>query len=316
MKIFESLDIAETFPNAVLTIGNYDGLHLGHKKIIEQVKERARAISGTSMLMTFDPHPLSILRPDNHLGLITPPEVKKRLIEEMGIDVLLVVPYTAEFGAISPESFIKDILLGKVGIKGLIVGYDFRFGKGGRGDVGMLKAFSEIYDFFFDVVEAITLDGEKIGSNRIRKLLIEGDVKKAEHFLGRPYAVMGTVGSGQGRGKGIGFPTINLQTNFEIMPKEGVYVSEVEVDGFRHPSVTNIGRNPTFDGSVLTIETFLLDFSGDLYGRPVTLYFRQRIRDEVKFESVEQLVDRIKQDVAVAKSYFRLSQTDQHVVES
>ncbi len=307
MKILDSLDIAETFPNAVLTIGNYDGLHLGHRRIIEQVKERAAAISGTSMLMTFDPHPLSILRPHNHLGLITPTEVKERLIEEMGIDVLLVVPYTSEFGAISPESFIKNILIGKLSIKGLIVGYDFHFGKGGRGDVGMLKAFSELYDFSFDVVGAITLDGEKVGSNRIRNLIIEGDVEKADRFLGRPYSIMGTVGTGEGRGKGIGFPTINLQTAFEIIPKEGVYISEVEFDGIRHPSVTNIGRNPTFDGTDITIESFLLDFSGDLYGREVTLYFCERIRDEMKFGSVEALVDRIRQDAAIARNYFHLS---------
>jgi riboflavin kinase / FMN adenylyltransferase len=308
MKIFESLDITETFPNPVLTIGNYDGLHVGHKKIIQEVIEKAAAVSGTSMLMTFYPHPLSVLRPDNHSGLITPPAIKSQLIEEAGIDVLIIVPFTAQFREVTPESFVKDILLGLLSIKGLIVGYDFRFGKEGRGDIGMLKAFSEVHGFFFEVVSAVTLDGDKIGSNRIRRLLVEGDVRKASRFLGRPYMVKGTIAKGQGRGKGIGFPTINLETNFELVPKEGVYITEAKANGRLYPSVTNIGHNPTFGENQLTIETFLLDFDGDLYGTEVSLLFHERIREEMKFESVEALVDRIRIDVGIARRYFLLPQ--------
>lgn len=305
MKIFESLEITEKFPKPVLTIGNYDGLHIGHRKIIKRVIEKAASISGTSMLMTLQPHPLSILKPEKHMGYITPLEVKKKLIAEAGVDVLLVVPFTKEFSAISPESYVKDILLATLGIKGLIVGYDFRFGTEARGDVGMLKAFSEIYDFYFEVVEAITLSGEKIGSNKIRKLILEGDMNKTERLLGRPYMIIGNIIKGKGRGKGMGFPTINLRTDFELIPKRGVYITEVEIEGRRHPSVTNIGYNPTFEEEIgLSIETFIIDLSDELYDRQVSIYFRDRIRDEIKFDNAEVLLKRIRTDVEIARRYF------------
>jgi riboflavin kinase / FMN adenylyltransferase len=304
MKIFESLDIAEKFINPVLTVGNYDGLHVGHRAIIAEVKSRARAINGTSMLMTFHPHPLTIVGVGEHLGLITPILLKKRLIEEAGVDVLIVVPFTEDFRKTSPESFVSDILVGLLNIRGLVVGYDFRFGAGGRGDTKVLRDLSGRYDFFFDVVEAITLAGEKIGSNRIRRLILEGDVRKAAMLLGRPYALEGRVARGDGRGKTIGFPTINLLTEFELIPKGGVYVTKAEVDGRQYQSVTNVGYNPTFDGKSLSIETHLLSISEDFYGKEVSLYFHDRVRDEVKFEAVDQLKERIGMDVEIARAYF------------
>jgi riboflavin kinase / FMN adenylyltransferase len=304
MITFESLNNFVKFPNPVLTIGNYDGIHLGHKQIIEIVKTRAAEISGTSMLMTFNPHPLSVLRPDNHLGLITPVSIRKRLIEESGIDVLLLLAFTDEFRLTDPEAFVGDILVGKLGIKGLVVGYDFKFGKEGKGNTDILRALSGRYDFFFEIVEAITLNNEKIGSNRIRKLIMTGDVKKAEVFLGRPYIIEGRVSRGYGRGGGIGFPTINIVTEFEVIPKNGVYISEVRVDDKTYRSVTNIGRNPTFNNLDSSIETFILDFSENLYDKEVSLYFHERIRDEIKFNNADELKQRISMDVQAARSYF------------
>ncbi|MFZ2799030.1 MAG: bifunctional riboflavin kinase/FAD synthetase [Syntrophorhabdus sp.] len=306
MQVFESLDFEEKFANPILTIGNYDGLHLGHRKIIERVEIKARENKGTSMLMTFHPHPLTILKPDRFIGLITPLPVKKRLIEEAGIDVMFIISFTDEFHLISPESFVENILVQKLGIKGLIVGYDFKFGKGGKGNVKYLAAKSTQYGFFFDIQEAITLDNEKVGSNRIRRMIQEGDVKKAGLHLGRPYMIEGTVMAGDGRGRTIGFPTINLQTEFPLMPGRGVYVSSVEIGGKRLPAVTNIGFNPTFDGQSLTIETYIMDFSQDLYNQKVALYFLDRIRDEVKFSSVDELKDRIRKDVEIARAYFTI----------
>ena len=306
MQVFESLDFEEKFANPILTIGNYDGLHLGHRKIIERVEIKARENKGTSMLMTFHPHPLTILKPDRFIGLITPLPVKRRLIEEAGIDVMFIIPFTDEFHLISPESFVENILVQKLGIKGLIVGYDFKFGKGGKGNVKYLAAKSTQYGFFFDIQEAITLDNEKVGSNRIRRMIQEGDVKKAGLHLGRPYMIEGTVMAGDGRGRTIGFPTINLQTEFPLMPGRGVYVSSVEIGGKRLPAVTNIGFNPTFDGQSLTIETYIMDFSQDLYNQKVALYFLDRIRDEVKFSSVDELKDRIRKDVEIARAYFTI----------
>ncbi|HNQ46127.1 MAG TPA: bifunctional riboflavin kinase/FAD synthetase [Syntrophorhabdus sp.] len=306
MQVFESLDFEEKFANPILTIGNYDGLHLGHRKIIERVEIKARENKGTSMLMTFHPHPLTILKPDRFIGLITPLPVKRRLIEEAGIDVMFIIPFTDEFHLISPESFVENILVQKLGIKGLIVGYDFKFGKGGKGNVEYLAAKSTQYGFFFDIQEAITLDNEKVGSNRIRRMIQEGDVKKAGLHLGRPYMIGGTVMAGDGRGRTIGFPTINLQTEFPLIPGRGVYVSSVEIGGKRLPAVTNIGFNPTFDGQSLTIETYIMDFSQDLYNQKVALYFLDRIRDEVKFSSVDELKDRIRKDVEIARAYFTI----------
>jgi riboflavin kinase / FMN adenylyltransferase len=304
MKTFKSLNNFDKFPNPVLTIGNYDGIHLGHRKIIERVKALAAEISGTSMLMTFDPHPLSVLKPDNHLGLITPVNIRKRLIAESGIDVLLLLPFSDEFRLTDPEIFVADILVGKLGIKGLVVGYDFKFGRGGRGDTHILKHLSGQYGFSFESVEVITLNNEKIGSNRIRKLIMTGDVKRAEFFLGRPYAIEGRVLRGYGRGGDIGFPTINIETEFEVIPKNGVYISEVEVDDKKYWSVTNIGYNPTFNNQEKSIETFILDFSDNLYGKDVSLYFYERIRNEIKFNNIDELKQRIGIDVQTARAYF------------
>jgi riboflavin kinase/FMN adenylyltransferase len=308
MRIFESLDFSERFVNPVLTIGNYDGLHLGHKRIMERIQEKARDLNGTSMLMTFHPHPLTILRPDKFIGLITPLHVKKRLIEEAGIDVLIIIPFTDDFRDITPEAFVDNLLVKKLGIKGLIVGYDFKFGKEGKGNVEHLAFHSTEYGFFFEIQGAITFDGEKVGSNRIRKMIQEGDVGKAALHLDRPYMIEGTVVKGEGRGRTIGFPTINLKTEFPLIPKRGVYITDVDVGGKRYPAVTNIGYNPTFDGQSLTIETYILDFSGDLYDQEIALYFLERIRDEVRFSSVDELKERIWKDVEVARNYFNKPQ--------
>jgi riboflavin kinase/FMN adenylyltransferase len=304
MRIFESLDFSEWFVNPVLTIGNYDGLHLGHRRIIEKIQEKAFDLNGTSMLMTFHPHPLTILRPDKFIGLITPLHVKKRLIEEAGIDVLIIIPFTDDFRHVTPEAFVDDLLVKKLGIKGLIVGYDFKFGKEGKGNVEYLASLSTEYSFFFEIQGAITFHGDKVGSNRIRKMIQEGDVGKAALHLDRPYMIEGTVVKGEGRGRTIGFPTINLKTEFPLIPKRGVYITDVDVGGKRYPAVTNIGYNPTFDGQSLTIETYILDFSGDLYDRNIALYFLERVRDEVRFGSVDELKERIWKDVEAAREYF------------
>ncbi len=305
MQVFESLDIAEQFANPILTIGNYDGLHVGHKKIIDRVREKALAINGTAVLMTFDPHPLRVIRPDKVVGMITPVYLKKKLIEEAGIDVLFVLPFNDEFRLITPEEFVRRILVETLAIKGLIVGYDFKFGRQGKGTIDDLRTLSGRYGYSFEVQSPITLDGEKVGSNRIRKMIAEGEVEKAGRHLGRPYMIEGLVVPGEARGRSIGFPTVNLQTEFELVPKRGVYITSVRIDGVERPAVTNIGYNPTFDGTRRTIETHILDFSGDLYGKGAALYFLQRVRDEVKFRSVDELKTRIGADVRMARDYFR-----------
>ncbi len=304
MQVFESLDFTVKFANPVLTIGNYDGVHIGHRTIIEVVKGMALEIGGTPMLMTFHPHPLHVLRPDKELPSITPIEEKKRLIEEAGIEVLVVVPFTQEFSHVTPEAYVRDILIGKLNIKALVVGYDFKFGKGGRGDIEGMKRYAEAYGFSLEVVNAVTIGGEKVGSNKIRKLLQNGEVDKADLLLGRPYMISGEVVHGEGRGRAFGFPTINMQTRFDLVPPNGVYISEVMLGGKRLHSVTNIGYNPTFGGQRRAIETFILDYDGDLYGENVRLFFHGRLREEVRFGSVEELRKQIERDVKSARDYF------------
>jgi riboflavin kinase/FMN adenylyltransferase len=304
MQVFESLDVPVTVTNPVLTIGNYDGVHIGHRTIIEIVKGKAREIGGTSMLMTFQPHPLHVLRPDKELPSITPVKEKIRLIEEAGIEVLLIVPFTQEFSQITPEAYVKDILVGKLGIRGLVVGYDFRFGRGGRGDMEGMKKYAESHGFFLEVVNAVTIGGEKVGSNKIRKLLQNGEVDKANLLLGRPYMIRGAVVHGEGRGRAFGFPTINMKTDFDLVPPNGVYISEVMVGRERLQSVTNIGYNPTFGGQERSIETFILDYGRDLYGQDVRLFFHVKWREEVRFENAEELRKQIERDVNSARDHF------------
>lgn len=304
MKIFESLTISEKFVNPVLTIGNYDGIHIGHREIIKRVKDRANAIKGTSMLMTFEPHPMSVLKPNKFIGAITPVYMKKRLIEESGIDVMIIVPFNEEFRNISADTFVKEILVQKIGIKELIVGYDFKFGKDGFGNTMLLQYLSENYGFSFHVVEAITIKGEKIGSNMIRRMIQRGEMERVKNFLGRPFMIDGEVKKGVGRGKNMGFPTINISTTFSLLPKKGVYVTETEVEKVRLPSVTNIGYKPTFNENRLSIETYILDFSEELYSRHVNIIFHERIRDEMRFKSVDALRERIAMDVEIAGKYF------------
>ncbi|MHB8111174.1 MAG: bifunctional riboflavin kinase/FAD synthetase [Syntrophorhabdaceae bacterium] len=304
MKIFHSFDVATKYPAPILTIGNYDGVHIGHKRIIRKVVDKAREISGTPMLMSFYPHPHAILKPDSYIRLITPPHVKERLVEENGIEVMFEIPFNEQLRTISPESFINDILIGMIGVKAVIVGYDFRFGKDGAGNVDMLREYAQKHGFYFEMVDAITIEGEKIGSNRIRKLILEGDIKKANELLGRPHMIEGIVVHGVNRGKNMGFPTINFSTIFELIPDNGVYITEVELDGKKWPSVTNIGYNPTFDGQKLMVETHILDYEGDLYDREIVIYFFDRIREERKFNNITELKQQIARDVSTARDYF------------
>ncbi|HAR94576.1 MAG TPA: riboflavin biosynthesis protein RibF [Deltaproteobacteria bacterium] len=305
MKVFRTLDFQEQFRNPVLTIGNYDGIHIGHRKIIELVKRKAAEMDGTSILMTFHPHPLQMLQPDRELPSITPLDRKIELIEETGIDVLIIVPFTEEFGFVEADDFIKGILVDRLKIKGLVIGYDFRFGRGGRGDTSMLKEHGSRYGFKVHVVERVAIDHEKVGSNKIRILVRNGNVAEACHLLGRPYSLGGQVVSGMSRGREIGFPTVNLKTDHNLVPANGVYITQLEYHNEKHPSVTNIGYNPTFGNAERTIETHILDFQGLLYGCAITLHFLRRIRDEVKFGSVKELVRRITADVDEARAFFQ-----------
>lgn len=310
MKVFEGLDRVRRIQNAHVTIGNFDGLHLGHKSILNTLIERAEENDGSTVVVTFDPHPLQVINPERIKGLLTPLPVKRRLIEQMMIDFLVVLKFDENLKEMEPEEFVRRILVERIGISHLVVGTDFRFGKDSKGDVDLLRSLSKKYKFSFDAVNPVKIDGEKIGSNRIRRMVQDGKLEEVKKYLGRPFSIFGKVLYGAGLGRQIGFPTANLSTyEDQILPKTGVYATEVELNGKYFYSVTNIGSRPTFGFNTLSLETHILDFSDEIYGTELEVIFHKRLRDEQRFSSVDELRKAIENDIHSAREYFkRLSQ--------
>ncbi len=302
-------ELDQPLQNPVLTIGNFDGVHKGHKALFDKVKERAAAIAGQSVVMTFDPHPIKVMRPDSAPPLITPIEQKLRLIKEAGVDVIICLPFDREFAQIGAREFVEKILVEKIGIKELVVGYDYTFGRNREGNIGLLRKLGDELGFKVHVLDPVYVEGRLVSSTSIRNLVRGGNLDEARILLGRDYEVCGTVVRGRNRGaRLLGFPTANLNLIDELIPKEGVYAVEVIVPAWPadrgqecYPGVTNIGRNPTFGNGALSIETHILDFSGDLLGQVIRVKFIQRLRDERKFESIEALSSQIAKDVERAK---------------
>jgi len=303
MKIYNRIsDISENFPNACVTIGNFDGVHLGHQQLFATVVQKARAIHGTSIAITFDPHPLQVLLPGG-IKLISTCEQKTELIEMSGIDVLLIVPFTREFAATSADEFVSSLLVGRLGVKELVVGYDYAFGKGRSGNIDFLRKQGEIHGFPVTVVDAFYVRGQLVSSTRIRELIREGEMSAARELLGRFYQIRGTVQIGKQRGGPvIGFPTANLQFDKEdLVPKHGVYVTQVICNGKCYGGILNIGYNPTFGEERLVAETHIFDFSEDIYGKPIKVNLLKFLRSERKFSGPAELAEQITKDVAIAK---------------
>ena len=306
MDIIRDLESLEKpFKNTILTIGNFDGVHKGHLKLFNKTIERALVTEGLSAVMTFDPHPVKVMKPGNGPPLITPIEQKLRLIQEAGIEVIFCLPFTPEFASQEAQDFVKTILVEKIGIKELVVGYDYTFGHNRQGDTNLLQEMGEEIGFRVHVVEPVYIENTLVSSTSIRRYIQEGHLAKAKMLLGRNYQVSGTVVKGQNRGgRLLGFPTANLQLVDELIPKGGVYAVTVALNGETYFGVSNIGYNPTFGQNALSIETHLLDFSGDLLGRIIKINFIMRLRDEKKFSGVEELVAQIKLDIKQAKAIF------------
>lgn len=306
MHIFRHIEeITEKLPNAVVTIGNFDGVHLGHREIFRRVKREAAAIGGVSLVITFIPHPIKMLGVKKGFRLISTYAEKETLLEASGIDYLLIIPFTREFASISAERFVRDILVGTIGVRKLIIGYDYAFGKNRQGDVTMLRRMGEELGFTVDVLEPITSGDLVYSSTAVRQMVAGGDVRGVVRLLGRHFSVGGTVVHGRQRGKGLGFPTANLQTDKELIPKPGVYAVKVKVEDTTYDGACNIGDNPTFGNGSLSIEVFIFDFDGDIYGREVRLYFVDRIRDEVTFPNPQSLQEAIARDVARCRELLR-----------
>jgi len=303
MKIFRNIeDITKPLTNACVTIGNFDGVHHGHQQLFATVVQKARAINGTSVVITFDPHPLQVLLPKG-IKLISTCQQKEELIEQAGIDVLLVIPFTTEFAKTTADLFVADLLVKKIGVKELVVGYDYAFGKGRSGNITFLEEKGRLFDFPVTVVDACYLKGQLVSSTRIRELVTDGKMAAASELLGRFYQIRGTVRVGKQRGgKVIGYPTANLKFNEEdLVPKHGVYVTQVFCEGRHYGGVLNIGYNPTFGEEQLVAETHIFDFNQDIYGKPIKVNLLKFLRSEKKFSGVEELTKQIQKDVVLAK---------------
>jgi len=312
MKIYRDLtEITETFTNACVTIGNFDGAHLGHQLLFAEVVQRAYRCNGTSVAVTFDPHPLQVLRPQG-IKLISTCDQKIELIEHAGIDVLIVIPFSMEFAGITADYFINDILLKTIGVKELVVGYDYAFGKNRVGNIEFLKAQGAAKGFSVTVVAAHYEKDFLVSSTIVRELVADGRMVDARTLLGRYYQIRGEVQLGQQRGgKEIGFPTANLNMEKEdLIPKMGVYVCQVICDGKCYGGVLNIGLNPTFGEDRLVAETHIFDFNQDIYGKPIKVNLLQFLRSEKKFSGIAELSTQISKDVIIARKILKEQQKE------
>ena len=303
MKIVQNLDqIKSKYINPCVTIGNFDGVHLGHQHLFAVVEQRARDTHGTSIAVTFEPHPLQILKPGG-IKLISTIEQKIELIELSGIDVLVIIPFDQHFAATSAESFVDDILLDRIGVLHLFVGYDYAFGKGRAGNIDFLKRQGEEKGFSMTVIEALYKNNVVVSSTKVRELVVQGKMMETSELLGRYYQIRGVVQRGKQRGsREIGYPTANLHISEEdLVPRRGVYVCQVVSDNVCYGGVINIGYNPTFGEQTLVAETHIFDFNRDIYGRPIKVNLITFLRGEEKYDNVGELSRQISEDVNQAR---------------
>ena len=294
--------VRDAHRGGVVTIGNFDGVHLGHQKIISSVTELASKLGKASLAVTFDPHPIAAIAPDRAPRLLTDIDRKASLLRRYGIDNVLVINFTREFAATTPEEFVSDILVRGLGVKALVVGSGYTFGKARRGTTDFLYRQGRKHGFDVHVVRSVRRYKKIVSSTRIRVVLANGNVTKARGLLGRPYAIRGTVVTGAGRGARIlKTPTANFVTTAEVIPKDGVYAVRTEVGGKLFDGVANLGDNPTFKNAQRSYEVHLLDFSQDVVGDDIVVRFIERLRGEVKFPRPELLMAQIQDDIRRAR---------------
>lgn len=302
MKIlFTPDDLEDALPHPVAAVGNFDGVHLGHQRILATLRERAQALGGTVVVITFNPHPQRVLHPDTAPRLIATRNQKVAWLEAAGVDLMLDLPFTRELAALTPEAFVDRVLLRGLKVSEVHIGRNFRFGLNRAGDFATLEDLGRRRGFTAMPVEGVRHGGDPVSSSRIRQALGAGQVREAARLLGREEELVGQVVAGDARGRLMGFPTANLAVENELVPFTGVYATRLLVDGNPRPAVTNIGSRPTFPGAGSAVETHILDYSGDLYGQQVRLRFVQRLRDERRFSGLDELREQIAVDVAGAR---------------
>jgi riboflavin kinase / FMN adenylyltransferase len=310
MQVFHQFDdVPHDFGSTLVSVGNFDGLHRAHAFVLNEIVKRSREQAAKSVAVTFEPHPVRILRPDANLKLLTPTPERLRLLEATGIDAVLLLPFARDLSLLTPRQFAERILKRKLHAREVHEGYNFRFGHKAAGDVQALTEFGQEMGFEVKVYPEMRLRGEPVSSSHIRKLLAAGNVRRARHLLARPFSIHSTAGRGRGYGSKYTVPTINLSRYEELVPQDGVYITRTRVGGECFDSVTNIGNRPTFGADSFAIETHLLNFHPlELTAQTeVELHFLDRLRDEMKFPSVEALREQIARDVRKARRYFHLS---------
>ena len=306
MRIFKDIEsVKGQIRLPVVTIGNFDGVHKGHQNIFKTIIQKAKEINGESVVLTFEPHPLKVFTGETKLFLLTPTKKKIKLIEKFGIDNLILHPFTREFANLEAEQFVKNILIDGIGVKELFVGYNYFFGKNKQGDVKLLKKFAQKYNFNVNILEPYIIDNVTVSSTLCRQLIAKGEVKKVAKYLGRYYLIEGKVVKGKGLGKKLGFPTANIKSDNEVYPKNGVYAVKVGFEGKIYNGACSIGFNPTFDSISLTVEVYILDFNKDIYNKLLKIVFIERIRDMIKFNSVNELKKQILDDIKKAETILK-----------
>ena len=306
MKIFRDIDDPRlSIAGTIATMGNFDGVHLGHQALVRNTVEESKRMSCPSTVLTFEPHPLKVLAPERAPLLILSYEDKMALLQSLGVDIVVAQRFNREFASITAEEFVWRFLVNRLKVKKLWVGRDLRFGQGRQGDTESLLRLAPRAGFEVCVLDPILREGVRISSSKIRQLLEEGHVDKVRPMLGRYHFVSGVVVTGHHRGQELGFPTANIETQTEVVPLNGIYATLIEFKNQQWRSVSSVGVNPTFGDGPRTVESFILDFEGDIYGERVKLSFVQRIRDEKKFALIQDLVSRMHEDVKQAKALFK-----------
>jgi riboflavin kinase / FMN adenylyltransferase len=308
MRVVRNLsELREPIHKSAVTIGNFDGIHLAHRVLLHRVVRSAHELGGTSVVVTFDPHPAQILAPECAPKILTPIALKTRLIEQEGIDLLVVLRFNRELSLLSPKEFANSILVEKLRAAAVHVGLNFRFGHQRAGDIAVLAELGRQGGFQVETLPMIKVRGHRVSSSQVRHFLSEGRVEIAGRMLGRPYSIRGAIAAGEGVGHKQTVPTLNLGPVEQQLPKTGVYITLNRMRGTPYDSVTNVGHKPTFGLHHLTVESFLLDFHGEIKAEEMEIEFLHRLRDEIKFPNAAALKQQIQQDVHRSLKFFRLT---------
>ncbi|MGD8777933.1 MAG: bifunctional riboflavin kinase/FAD synthetase [Ignavibacteria bacterium] len=306
MNIYSDISEIEKDTNSVVTVGTFDGLHIGHLDILNEVVDKAKKMNCRSVVVTFEPHPRTVVSKDDDVKLLTSLDERIEQYKKIGIENLMIINFTDEFRQLTSEEFVIDYIVNGIGVKNFVIGYDHKFGKDRGGDEHTMKEFGKKYGFDVTLVSAKTINGEISSSSKIRELLNRGDVTSASVYLGRNYSISGKVIKGEGRGRKLGFPTANVKISDDqkLIPAIGVYVVSVEIEGGLYYGIMNIGKRPTFDNHDKTImEVNIFDFGKEIYNNEIKVNLLKRIRDEKKFNSKEELIEQIKSDKKEAQVF-------------